>query len=448
MRAHIKNPFFVAVIQLTISWTLPLFSLAQDDSAAGQEKTYTVENQWLKAEINTEQGSYIQQLWINRKPVISTQNNNGTPNPTFHLYKEHPFQSQEELELPALRRVRLLKDIDPNIPSIHWLSETDSALSVHRTFAANATEAIIHVTTTIENIGVKTLEFFPAETVALDISSDIGKATPDLYLYMPANTGGSVKQPSGEITEENGLMYIPDYNVFISSYSQIPAHAAWRANRPWFALYNNQNRETVGFEIQIPDAAFIQPVNESLIFNSFLQKKPNDTNTESAVLLMQHVLGKTVLPPHESFTYITQYSVTNAVTPIVSVHNGIAYIQRLVVLEHPVGFYFAGAMGLPLEGKYGAIYFNENGEKIRRSHNLYGYNMDNPQRPQMLDAKFNIPTMFSTIDGGFGMTEDNQSAVRSVHQQVQRIQLVLLDPDTLEPIKVIDEAAAPWQKYE
>lgn len=412
-----------------------------------EETVYTVENAWLKAEINTNDGAYIQQLTRNSFPFISKQPNLDQLL-TLKLYKDHPFKTEEQIELPNLRRIRQLKDIDPDIPSIHWLSETDDEISVSRVFAMNATEAILHVTTTIENIGTKTMEFFPTESVSLDVSNDIGKATPDLYLYLPANAGGSVKQPSGEIEADNGLMFMPDYNVFVASYQQIPERAAWRASHPWFALYNHQKRESLGYEIQFNDTKHIQPVDESLIFQSDVITGEDGTTPEDAYFMMQNVLGKVNLPPNESFTYVMQYSLTNTITPIVGIHNGVAFVQRFQVYQHPVGFYVAGAMGLPLEGKYGLVYFDKSGEKIRRSHNLYGFNIDNQQRPHMLESKFNIPSMFSTVDGGFGMTEDNKNAVEIMHDKVNRIQLVLLDPETLEPIKVIDESIAPWPTYQ
>lgn len=411
------------------------------------DKVYQVKNEWFDAQINIGHAAYIQQLTHESHSFFSPPTN-ASHALSLKLYKDHPFKTQEQFDMPELRRIRQLKDIDPNIPSIHWLSKTDDDLSISRIFAMNATEAIMYVTTTIENIGTKTLEFYPTESVSLDVSSDIGNATPDLYLYLPANAGGSVKQPSGEIEAENGLMYLPDYNVFVASYYQIPERAAWRAARPWFALYNHKTKATLGFEIQVQDTNHITPVDESLIFQSDVISDEGLSSPKEAYFLTQQVLGKVNLPANSSFTYVMQYSLTNIITPIVTVHNGISFVQRFQVFTHPVGFYVAGAMGLPLEGKYGLIYFDKEGNKIRRSHNLYGFNMYNEQRPHMLEADYNIPTMFSTVDGGFGMTEDNQNAAATMHEKVHRIQLVLLDPDTLDPIKVIDESVAPWPSYQ
>ncbi len=412
------------------------------------QSSYSIQNEWLQAEIGTEDGSYIQKIYstldaagdsTKRHPLVRKQ--------VLHLYKDHPYKSDETFELPRPRRIRQLKDIDPEIPSVHWLSETNGPIAVRRVYAMNATESILHVTTTIENTGVKTIACYPTETAVLDVSQDVGKATPDLYLYMPANAGGSVKLPNGRTVDDSDLLFMPDYNVFVATHSSTKEQAAWRTSQPWFALYNYQTNHTLGFEIH-SDPTHLQPVNESLVFQASGGEVEEASFSQESQLEMKHVLGKLTLPPNAAFTYVMKYSMTTCITPIVGVNNGISYVQPFQVFAHSLGFYFAGAMGLPMEGKFGLIYYDEEGKQMRRSHNVYGFNMFNQKHPHMLKSSFDIPAMFSTVDGGFGFTDDNQNAASVMHKTVKKIQLVLLDPETLDPIKIIGEAKPPWQPYE
>ncbi len=455
--------YLTAVIVSTLLNMNLAYSQDEKESAVEQSTQNTVANEWITATFDPEKSGRLEMfkskkdflLWPHKKIDLASDT---FPGNSLLLYAEHPLSSSQMLPLPETLSIekRIPQNSTPSI--IHMKGENES-LAIAKEISLKGTEAILWITTTIQNKGKQIVTFFPTEITSINAEFGISNM---------ANMNRLFYSPYTPISEENdgidvtlGLVNNPEFQplsdkeIFFMKYLGRIGEVRLTNKKQWFAIQDEKSARVYGIEYDFYDIKPKPIANNVILFSNGAgeffhegQLHYNNTDVEKYIRLT-YVMGQVDLNPGDSFSYEKKWSVTSNIAPIIDIENGISYSKHIDVLHDEVGFYIFGAVGIPQNGPVGFQFLDEHGEILRKNYSISL--LLNPfhkiKRPA--NSVIEYPTVvshqigFPVVDSG----EIDKTVFQVLMEKTQKIQMVLLDKKAEKPIRVIDEYTGAIPEY-
>jgi len=368
------------------------------------------------------------------------------------LFADHPLAGAAVLPLPTEYVVNVSPSPDHISADLYIATTTPTVVSVSRVATLSAKTTLLVVTTTIRNHGASPITFYPAEIIPFvgKISKEATSET-DLLFYSPFAAGGEEKgyQIIGGNADNPQFLSIREQNLFVTRYQHQAGRVKLTNDRGWIAAQSGEDIRACAIAYAFP-ARKPEAVKENLIVDcegatASVPAGQAQSNKKDAPkrLRVTYVLGRVTLAPKETFTYTALWSAVTTIGPIFDVRQGIVYSKHL---EVNIGkpdfqvFYVFAALGLPREGPVGFQFLDETGNIINTNYNI-SLLLD-PQNPRPGRAVVTYPTILTH------MLAFPVELQEKMMKNTKTIRMVLLDENTKQPIRVIDESTGPWKVYE
>jgi hypothetical protein len=461
MRVLFKTMSLICCIFLHIS---QFSAWSQDPQSMDSPSSISLSNDWIHAAFNVSSEARLETfaagnhhvLWPHKKLDHPLDR---IPGISLILYADHPRSGSRTFSLPTSFAVETIR---PNsaTPSFVAVNSTSSAsFAISRQISLLSDEAVLWVTTTVTNTSDAEQTFYPTEITMYNTEFGVSNM-PNLQLlfYSPiASVSEDDKGFDVTLGLVNNLQFqsLTDRRLMVCKYLNRVGEIVFTNHERWIALQDEKNGRVWGREYDFLDKQ-PEPVKNNVILytngaGEFIRDgQLHYQNTDvDKYMRLTHVLGRVTLQPGESFTYRAGMTTSVSLGPILDIRDGIVFGKHLEMLYDSISFYVFGAMGIPQEGPVGFQFLNEQDELLRTNYNvtLVLDTFARPRRPS--GAVTTHPTVIAH-QLGFPVVDEADSdtpVFPDLLERCKKVRLVLLDKQSKQPVRIIDEAVGPWRQY-
>ncbi|MBN2329218.1 MAG: hypothetical protein JXR73_18910 [Candidatus Omnitrophica bacterium] len=454
---------------------------ADPEMITDASKTTDLSNSWIRTEIDADHGGLLNQFTAHQgsflKPSLKNKSQMGRSS-LFSLYKQHPLESKEAIELPEEFKSKVIREASSTLVQIQ--SATPSQISLFREYRMAEIESAFTVKTTIQNKDESSLTFYPTEIICFDASLRNAKVPNTLaYFYSPYQPDKKTDKGFAVIrgaTDKTQFNQMSDDKIFIARYMLKTGEVKLTSDQNWLAFQNllgqgNIKGGTVcALEYEFPDKKPETIQDNLLVYVNGMDRSLVEfpVNASDRVLKekrladphirITYVLGKVQLAPGESFVYSTRWTAACCQGPVTDVRDGLIYNKHLEVLASPSdgSFLNFANLGVPQEGKIGFHYYDKKG-RMRTIIDSEGV-----ERPLLLVTPISHPYRASEVVP-FLATElyplrtwilnpedlrnENDTYAKLIEDEIGSIQMVLVD-ENRNVIRELDRCNAPFKIYQ
>lgn len=455
---------FVIGLYVPSALSQPTTNLAQHDAEA---KQVVLQNPYMQVMLSYQDAIQLQSITYSNQPFLRVPKDGVASDfpagSTLKLYKKHPKDSREVYPLSKDYSAKVELDDDKSL--VHIQSQGDSLFQVQNVYLFKKYESTLYIETKITNQSDESVDFYPSEETVYSTEFGVsGMLNPYFRLYSSVaggiNSVTDMKFLSGN-SGDTQFKLDNEKNILELKHERRAAEFMFTREKNWLAAVTMRDIVKKTGMVCSVDYIFGKPIenvndNVIVLISSLKKNDDKDEYTRDINPLSTHITyvhGNVQLAPGESITYKQTWGTGSCVLPIISVENGIAYFRRLEAYKSENGFTLFSISTNPAKGIAAFQCIGDDGVPFRTDPVV----VMNPLNPGMgtTEVEANLPLLVSSRYN-FGIVlpattpqtaEFKGFATQETPSITKSLRFVILDPETDEPIRIIDEVNGPWKNY-
>ncbi|MDP8245959.1 MAG: hypothetical protein P9L94_17890 [Candidatus Hinthialibacter antarcticus] len=456
---------FAVGFLISPAFSEPTTDLAQHDA---ETKLIVLQNPYLQVFLSYDNQIHLQSITYSNQPFLRVPDGASFPTGSrLKLYKKHPKESREEYALPNKYTAQVVSDGEKS--KIDIQGQDGPVFQIQSSYLFKQNESTLYIESKITNQSDETIEFYPSEENVYSTEFGVsGMLNPYFRLYAP------VSDEISSVTDMKFLSGSPgdkqfkldkDKGIFELKHERRGAEFMFTRDENWLAAATVRDIVKKTGMVCSVDYKFNKPLenvkdNVIVLLSNF--SKDNKISTDKQGVLrgikplsthVTYVHGKVRLAAGESISYKQTWGLGSSILPITTVENGIAYFRRLEAYKVENGFALFSISTNPAKGTAAFQCVGDDGLPFRTDTVV----VLNPLNPGMgtTEVEANLPLVVSS-NYNFGIVlpatapqiaELRGFATQETPSITKSLRFVILDPETDEPIRIIDEVEGPWKDY-
>ncbi len=425
-------------------------------------KQIVFQNETMQALVSYNEAIHIDSITYSNQPFLRKQNQSLTLSygSALKLYKQHPKHSRDSFTLP--NQYKAMVESNGGKAVVLLESSDASPFFIEKKIHFSQNDTSLYIETIIKNQSEENIEIYPAEEIVFSAEFGIsGLLNPNFRLYSPVSDNiESVTDMAFVKGNPIDSQFKIDqrHNIFQLKHERREADFMYTRKGNWLAVASIRDlvKKTgivCGVDFSLVDS--IDNVEDNVIvLTSGLKKIEGARPIYPLSTQVTYVHGKTTLSPCESFSYKQTWGLGSSVLPIREVRDGIAFFRRLEAYKLENGYAMFSISTNPSSGITAFQCLNEDGLPFRTDTVMVmnpqapgaGTTLVESSQPLLVSSNYSfglvLPVTATQSTEFIGFATQETPAITSA------VRFVILDPQTKEPIRTIDEVSGPWRDYD